>query len=164
MKHQTKNEKQTYNIAKQFIKELAGGGVYGLVGELGAGKTAFVKGAAQALGITKRITSPTFVVMRVYDAKHKTIKRLVHVDAYRLKKAASLAAIGLEDFINDAKTLVLIEWADLVSKLLPNKKNIIKIVHQPTGREISLPSSLRVQSKSKKVRRPQSTNQRYSKY
>lgn len=153
MKFLTKTEKQTQALAKTFVKELTRGGVFGLVGNLGAGKTAFVKGVAKALGIKQRVNSPTFVLMRTYDTKHALIKRLVHVDAYRLKKAASLAAIGLEDFIKDAETLVLIEWADMVTSLLPDKKKIIKLAHKTGGREIILPLVSRAANKSKSTRR-----------
>lgn len=139
MKKITKTSKQTESLGKKFVNSLSGGGVFGLVGELGAGKTAFVKGVAKGLLIKQKITSPTFVLMRVYSTKNKTIKHLVHVDAYRIKKAAHLSGIGLEDYLADPKALVLVEWADKVKKLIKPKKNIIKFSHIKSGRSLDFP-------------------------
>jgi tRNA A37 threonylcarbamoyladenosine biosynthesis protein TsaE len=94
----------------------------------------------------------------VFKTKYKTIERLVHVDAYRLKKAVSLTAIGLDDFMNDPKTLVLIEWADKFISLLPNKKNSLRFKHAALGRIISLPAFLKIPSKPATPRRRQSAN------
>lgn len=138
MKYLTKTAKQTEALGKSFVKSLKQGAVFGLVGELGAGKTQFVKGVAKGLGIKAHITSPTFVLLRVYPTKNKFIKHLVHVDAYRIKKAAHLSGIGLEDYLADRETLVLIEWADKVKSLVKPKKNIIKFNHSKMGREIIL--------------------------
>ncbi len=114
------SEKDTAAFAKKIAAQLKGGETLALIGELGAGKTAFTKGLAKAFGVSQTITSPTFVLLKVYPIKkHPTIKRLVHVDAYRIKSSNSLSAIGLEDFINDSETVVVIEWADLVPGVIP---------------------------------------------
>ncbi|MCX6793466.1 MAG: tRNA (adenosine(37)-N6)-threonylcarbamoyltransferase complex ATPase subunit type 1 TsaE [Candidatus Falkowbacteria bacterium] len=136
MKKITKTAKQTEALGKKFVASLKQGGAFGLIGELGAGKTAFIKGVAKALGIKSTITSPTFVLMKVYKTKNKQIKHLVHVDAYRIKKAAHLSGIGLEDYIIDPEALVLIEWADKVKSLIKTKKNIINFSHAKLGRAI----------------------------
>jgi len=136
-KHLTKTAKQTEALGKAFVKSLKQGAVFGLVGELGAGKTSFVKGVAKALNIKNTITSPTFVLMKVYPTKYKNFKNLVHVDAYRIKKAAHLSGIGLEDYLNNHEALVLIEWADKVKSLIRPRKNIIKFSHTKTGRAIN---------------------------
>ena len=125
----TKSETETRKLAVKLAKTLKGGEVIGLVGDLGAGKTAFVKGLAQGLGIKKRISSPTFVLMKVYPVKHKSIKHFVHVDAYRIKKAKALTEIGLEDYSKANDAIVVIEWADLVKKLLPRKSIRIQFIH-----------------------------------
>jgi tRNA threonylcarbamoyladenosine biosynthesis protein TsaE len=111
MKIITKSEKETFDFAKKFARTLKGGEVIGLIGELGAGKTIFTKGLAAGLGIKNVVNSPTFVLMKVYDIKNKTsqIKRLVHVDAYRIKLATEASNIGLEDFLNK-KNILAIEW------------------------------------------------------
>ena len=125
----TTSEKETQEIAITFAKKLKGGETIGLIGELGAGKTAFVKGLAKGLGIKKMITSPTFVLMKVYPVKQKTIKHFVHVDAYRIKNAKALTGIGLEDYINSNDSVVVIEWADLVKEILPKKRILINFKH-----------------------------------
>ena len=118
----TRSEKETIEFAKKYAKTLKGGEVIGLIGDLGAGKTVFVKGVAAGLGIKKTITSPTFVLMKVYPVrKHKTIKNLVHIDAYRLKgEIGEIMYLGLNEYLNN-ETAIIIEWPDKI-------KNHLKIV------------------------------------
>ncbi|NCQ16448.1 tRNA (adenosine(37)-N6)-threonylcarbamoyltransferase complex ATPase subunit type 1 TsaE, partial [Candidatus Falkowbacteria bacterium] len=115
----SRSEKQTFNFAKNFSKRLKGGEVIGLIGNLGAGKTIFTKGLAAGLGIIKNITSPTFVLMRVYPVKSRRIKQLVHIDAYRVKSARDLTAIGADEYFGRPDTITAIEWADKIKKILP---------------------------------------------
>ncbi|MBI4779663.1 tRNA (adenosine(37)-N6)-threonylcarbamoyltransferase complex ATPase subunit type 1 TsaE [Candidatus Falkowbacteria bacterium] len=120
--------KQTFNFAKKFSKNLAGGETLGLIGNLGAGKTVFTKGLALGLGIKKNIASPTFVLMKAYSvAKHKKIKFLVHIDAYRVRSASDLTSIGAHEYFNRPDTVTIIEWADKIKKILPKKARLIKI-------------------------------------
>lgn len=144
-------EKQTFKIAEDFAKRLNSGGVIGLIGDLGAGKTVFVKGLARGLKIKQNISSPTFVLMRVYKTTNPKIERLVHVDAYRIKKARSLKGIGLDDYLDDEKTLVVIEWANLVKEILPKNTKFIILEHRTKGRVIFLPS---LTTRHKKVLKP----------
>jgi len=94
--------------------------VIGLNGELGSGKTAITKGIGNYFGI-KNITSPTFVVMKIYEPlkNNSKIKNIVHIDCYRLETYDALLDIGLMDYINDDKNLIIIEWADKISDYLP---------------------------------------------
>jgi len=126
MKTITKSEKQTLNLGKNFVLDLKGGEVIGLIGELGAGKTVFIKGLAQGLNIKNIITSPTFVLMKVYKAKG-LIKHFCHVDAYRLKSARDLIDIGIKDYLNKKDAVTVIEWADQVKNILPKDKILVKI-------------------------------------
>ena len=91
--------------------------VVGLSGHLGAGKTAFVKCVARELGIHDEITSPTFVLMKMYDVGN-TIqvpwKRLIHIDAYRLERREDLEALRWEQLVADKGNLILIEWPEQV--------------------------------------------------
>ena len=119
-----KSQAETEKIAKELVQKLQGGEVLALVGNLGAGKTVFVKGLAKALGIEDNITSPTFVLMKIYQSQHKKIKRLVHVDCYRLEKTEDLTEIGLADYLNDPENIVVIEWADRVVNLPKDAINI----------------------------------------
>lgn len=99
--------------------------VVALEGELGAGKTTFVKGFAKALGVKNKISSPTFVLMKSYNLKSATYNKLFHIDTYRLKDHGDLIQLGIKEIISNPKNLVLIEWSDRVKKILP--KSYIKI-------------------------------------
>lgn len=128
MKYVSNSEKDTRKLAEDVAKKLTGGEVIGLVGELGAGKTAFAKGLAKALKIKKNVVSPTFVLMKVYpiDLKGSKIKQLVHIDAYRLTTAEDLIAIGAGEYFSRPDTVMLIEWADRIKKLLPKKTSYLE--------------------------------------
>lgn len=95
-------------------------------GNLGAGKTAFVKALARELRIKGNIASPTFVIEKAYSvpaaAKKKFgVGRLVHIDAYRLDDARELARLGLRERLKDRENLIIIEWGEKVKRLLPKK-------------------------------------------
>lgn len=107
----TNSEKETLALAREFAKTLKGGEIIGLIGDLGAGKTIFAKGLAAGLGVKNTVTSPTFVLMKIYKIKRTTskIKQLVHIDAYRLQPPTEAADIGLTDYFNK-KNILLIEW------------------------------------------------------
>ena len=132
MKFITKNEKETTALAKKIAAGLKGGEVLALVGQLGAGKTTFTQGLAKALGVKSKVASPTFVVLKIYKTKHQAIKRLVHIDAYRLGSESALSAIGWDDF-HDPGSVVVIEWADKAVKLLPRQTIWLKFVLGRTG-------------------------------
>jgi tRNA threonylcarbamoyl adenosine modification protein YjeE len=94
--------------------------IVGLSGHLGAGKTAFVKEAARALGVTEDVTSPTFVIMKIYETtpvgalKDIPWKRLIHIDAYRLERREELEALGWEKLVADPHNLIMVEWPENV--------------------------------------------------
>lgn len=121
-----KSEKQTFEYAKDFAKKLKFGQIIALTGQLGAGKTVFVKGLAQGLGIKGPVRSPSFLIMRVYNI-NKT-RKFCHIDAYRLQTAADLENIGALDYLDDKNTISVIEWAEKIKDLLKHRKIInIKI-------------------------------------
>lgn len=136
MKFISNSEKETIAFAKTFAKTLKGGDIIGLVGDLGAGKTHFTKGLAKGLGIKNRITSPTFVLMKVYPINKKTTLNpqpstlnpeiFIHVDAYRLTSEFNPESIGLDEYLNRRDCITIIEWADRIKKNLPKKTKIIK--------------------------------------
>lgn len=135
----TNSEKETFEYAKTFAKSLKGGEVIGLVGNLGAGKTFFSKGLAAGLGVKQNVNSPTFVVMKVYKITNQNskIKNLVHIDAYRLESAEDLEAIGATEYFGQEDTVTIIEWADKIKKILPEKTRLITISHyKDTSRKI----------------------------
>lgn len=90
-----------------------------LSGELGAGKTAFVKAAAKRLGVQEHVTSPTFVIMKIYDLEGQAFKRLVHIDAYRLKGAHHLKVLGWDSLLGDPKNLIFVEWPEQAGDGIP---------------------------------------------
>jgi len=94
-----------------------------LTGQLGAGKTVLIKGIAWGLEIKKIITSPTFVLMKVYSIKNSKlkIKNLVHIDCYRTKNSQEIIDIGATEYFGRQDTVTVIEWADKIKKILPKK-------------------------------------------
>jgi len=123
----TKSEEATLVFAKKYAKTLKGGDVVGLIGDLGAGKTVFTRGLAEAFGIKRTVNSPTFTLMKVYKTPkgRLPIKYLVHIDAYRLKSAQELSSIGAEEYFGRVDTVTIIEWADKIKKILPKKTRFI---------------------------------------
>ncbi len=105
--------------------------VIALEGELGAGKTYFVKGIASGLGVsdTREVRSPTFILVSEYTGRI----RLYHVDAYRLGGAEELEALGARDFVfGDGVTVV--EWADRVTECLGTERLTVRLEHVDAGR------------------------------
>ena len=125
----TESEKQTISLGEKISKNFCGGEVIGLIGELGAGKTVLIKGIAQGLNIKKIITSPTFVLMKIYKIPNnkKQLKTLVHVDAYRLASGNELIDIGIKDWLEKSDTIVVIEWADNIKSILSKNTIIVNI-------------------------------------
>lgn len=111
MTYVSKSESDTYKIAAEFAATLNGGEIVLLSGELGAGKTAFVKGLAAALGITDEVTSPTFTLMNVY----RGVLTLYHFDVYRLHSGEEAYAAGLTEFFGEAGSVSCIEWWENVA-------------------------------------------------
>jgi len=140
MRYITKTEKETFTLAKKLAKTLRGGETISLLGNLGAGKTIFSKGLAAGLGIKKHITSPTFVIMKIYPIKSRSLSgtrsafnrvdNLVHIDAYRLKSYKDLEAIGAREYLGKSDTVAIIEWADRVKKILPKNTKFVKITNK----------------------------------
>ena len=129
MNYLTNNEAETVSLGKKIAASLQGGEVMTFSGELGAGKTTLIKGIAAGLGVKKIITSPTFLLMRVYELSKgsKTIKALVHIDCYRIKHPDEILSIGAVEYFGQKNTVVLIEWPEKIKKLLPRQYNQFKI-------------------------------------
>lgn len=120
----------TYALGQQIGRLLRPGQVLALHGELGAGKTLLTQGIAAALGVTQRVTSPTFTLVNRYRTAQGF--DLVHIDCYRLgegKVDATLeaAAMGLEELLASEDAVVVIEWAERVASLLPTAHGSISI-------------------------------------
>jgi len=122
----TKSPRETDKLAKilareiiKFKSKIKSALIFGLVGELGAGKTTFIQAFAKGMGIKKRLTSPTFVLMKKY-------KNLYHIDCYRIKNPKDILALDFEEIISTPQNIVLIEWAEKIKKILPKNKIWIK--------------------------------------
>lgn len=111
---------QTEKIGEEFSDLIKPGDVVLLKGNLGSGKTTFVKGFARGLGINSRIISPTFVVVREHNVNNSSnkIKKLYHFDLYRLTSEDEVKKVDLKNYIEDKSGVVVIEWPELSTKLM----------------------------------------------
>lgn len=131
----------TEQLAERLGQSLRGGEIIELISDLGGGKTTFVRGLARGAGSTDRVASPTFTISRVYQAGKLEIH---HFDFYRLGEAG-LIAEELAEIISDPHTVTVVEWADIVTDVLPDKRLTITIEKTPTdGRKLTFraPESL----------------------
>lgn len=108
-----------------------------LSGELGAGKTSFTQGMADAFGIDDPITSPTFVLEKVYGLTGQKFSKLIHIDAYRLEGDTTLAPLGFDELYADASNLMVIEWPELVQSQLPLPDHQLTLTVSGEGREVT---------------------------
>jgi tRNA threonylcarbamoyladenosine biosynthesis protein TsaE len=137
---EVKSEQETKDLAMDIGSHLKGGEVFELIGDVGAGKTTFVKGLAKGLAIDDDIQSPSFTISRLYDARDNL--QLVHYDFYRLSDPGIMANEVVE-MIHDDKTITVIEWADIVEGVLPENRYTIRFESpSETVRSISLPDTL----------------------
>lgn len=105
----TENEQETELVGERFAADLPGGTVIAMYGDLGAGKTAFVRGMARGMGLTCRVSSPTFTIVNEYLGD----RELIHFDMYRLGSADELFDIGWEDYISRG-AVCAVEWSENV--------------------------------------------------
>ena len=120
---ETYQEKETYELGRRLGAEAKAGQVYTLVGDLGVGKTVFTKGLAAGLGIGEAVSSPTFTIVQVYEEGRLPF---YHFDVYRIGDVEEMEEIGYEDYIY-GEGVCLIEWADLIREILPDKRTEILI-------------------------------------
>ena len=127
----------TFAIGEQLGLNCHGGEIFVLSSDLGGGKTTFTKGLAKGMGSTDSVGSPTFTINRVYKAAHGLT--LQHFDFYRLNDAG-IVAHELAEFVNDPQTVVVIEWGDVVSDVLPENRIAItftRLASSEDAREIT---------------------------
>ena len=114
MERYSASEQDTEALGRALVQRLQPGAVVAFTGDLGAGKTAFVRGMAQGLGIPQRVTSPTFTIVNEYEGGRLP---LFHFDMYRLGSADELFDIGWEDYLNRGGVCA-VEWSENVAEAM----------------------------------------------
>ena len=140
MKEERLNDlNETCLYVKEFLrtlgKEEERATIVGLSGDLGSGKTAFVKCAAQILGVREEIVSPTFVIAKFYDIPRQSKwERLVHIDAYRIENPEEIRPLRLEQTFADPRNLVIVEWPEQLGVFFPKDatKLFLRFVDETT--------------------------------
>ena len=130
MTFHTSTPEETQALAARLATALAPGDVVAVSGDLGAGKTTFVRGAAHALGVTDRVTSPTFTVGHRYDGR----VRVAHLDLYRFAGVSDAEWGDLEPYFDDA--LVFVEWPEAAGDELPSPRARVRMRHDGEGRRV----------------------------
>ncbi len=146
MKYISKSIEETQKIAEEFLSKLSpfthGATVVGLSGDLGAGKTAFTKCIAKALGVDDTVTSPTFVIEKIYELSGQKFTHLIHIDAYRLDRSEELLNLGWQKITEDKNNLILIEWPERVADIMPEHIKInLKALEMEGNHEIEIVES-----------------------
>ena len=127
----TESAKETKKLAGELANRLVQREseralVLALSGELGSGKTTFIKGFSKVLGVKERVLSPTFVLIHKHSLKNKN---LYHIDAYRLESEKDLLKLDIKEIFTSPQNIVIIEWADRVKKIIPKNAIWIKLSH-----------------------------------
>jgi len=125
----TNSQEETFDVGYELGKKAKKGDIFGLIGDLGTGKTILAKGIAKGLGINEEITSPTFTLLEVYEAAIP----LYHFDLYRISDDSELENLFFEEYWYDDGVSV-IEWAERAMKRLPNDIFIIKLEYTGKNR------------------------------
>jgi tRNA threonylcarbamoyladenosine biosynthesis protein TsaE len=146
MKITAANTEETNKIAKAFIEKLSSNSshatIVGLRGDLGVGKTTFTQSVARCLGINETVSSPTFVIEKIYKLKANSYKNLIHIDAYRLEKGSELLHLGWKEITDEPNNLIFIEWPEKVEEILPEHMIEIKFTFiNESTREIEIPET-----------------------
>ncbi len=122
----TLSAQETKEEGKKLAKQLKGGELISLKGELGAGKTTFTQGLLEGLEVKGPYTSPTFVIIKHYPSQKNQGLDVYHVDAYRVE-AKDILALGWKEIISQNKAIVIVEWPERIRKILPSKTQEIEL-------------------------------------
>jgi tRNA threonylcarbamoyladenosine biosynthesis protein TsaE len=115
-------EEETIKLAQQYASGLTSGDIVVLNGNLGAGKTFFIREAVKFFRVAA-VSSPTFALVNEYEGE----KKIYHFDFYRINRLEELYDIGFEDYLNDEESVIFIEWGNLFPEILPRKRKEINI-------------------------------------
>jgi len=134
-RHTTRKALETQRFARILFsslrrRKLSHALVVALQGELGAGKTTFVQGLLRSLGVKQNILSPTFVIMKRFSLRNRKthFRNVYHIDAYRIHPR-DLVALNIHTIFEDPNTLVVVEWAERIKKLLPPETIWLQFKH-----------------------------------
>lgn len=120
---ETGSPEETFAVGEKIGREAKPGEVYTLIGDLGVGKTVFTQGVAKGLGIEEHVNSPTFTIVQIYEGGRLPF---YHFDVYRIGDVEEMEEIGYEDCF-EGEGICLIEWANLIEEILPQKYRRITI-------------------------------------
>ncbi len=131
----TFSEQETIKLGTELSKVFKERDVVVLTGQLGGGKTTFIKGVLEGLGYKGRVLSPSFTLMREYTGKKLTV---CHVDLYRLNTKNDMFSIGIEDYFEAPKTITMIEWGERIEDMLPRYIKIAFFYEGQNKRKITI--------------------------
>ena len=120
---ETRSPEETFETGKKLGEKAVPGQVFTLMGDLGVGKTVFTQGLARGLGIQEPVSSPTFTIVQVYEEGRLPF---YHFDVYRIGDVEEMDEVGFDDYIM-GEGVSLIEWADLIEEILPEKRTEVRI-------------------------------------
>ena len=120
---ETRSPEETFEAGRKLGEKAVPGQVFTLMGDLGVGKTVFTQGLARGLGIQEPVSSPTFTIVQVYEEGRLPF---YHFDVYRIGDVEEMDEVGYDDYIM-GDGVSLIEWADLIEEILPEKRTEVRI-------------------------------------
>lgn len=120
---ETRSPEETFRVGMRLGQEAKAGQVFTLTGDLGVGKTVFTQGLAKGLGIEEAVNSPTFTIVQIYEGGRLPF---YHFDVYRIGDIEEMDEVGFEDYVM-GEGVSLIEWANLIEEILPEKRTEILI-------------------------------------
>lgn len=143
----TQSAEDTMSLAAALARVLRSGDLLLLAGDLGAGKTTFTKGLARSLGVTEPVTSPTFTLVRSYEARDEattsraatSVRSLVHADIFRLDHLQEVVDLAIGEMLEDGAVAV-VEWGDLAAPVLGRDSLVVALAHGagPDERTVTL--------------------------
>lgn len=133
----TRNTEETFQLGKQLVSALGKGDIVALYGELGSGKTVFVRGACSALGIENQVRSPSFMLMQKYTGRLP----VYHFDFYRISSEVEIEALDIEDYFY-GEGISFIEWPEMAEFLLP--ESTFKLVFKRSMKNNTVEKGVRI--------------------
>lgn len=135
--YQSSSSEETQKIAKEIAlntiknqnKNAKSALIFELIGDLGSGKTTFVKGFLKGIGFGGNVKSPTFIIMRRTKIKNDFFENVFHIDAYRLKKIDDFLALNFKEIISNPKNIVLIEWPQNIKNIIKEKTIKVRFIY-----------------------------------